>query len=38
MNVVKKTDGVKLHEEPYDWRREEKRRQTAGIVIVIKKE
>jgi hypothetical protein len=28
-------DGVKLHEEPYDWYRDEKGRKTVGIVLVI---
>jgi hypothetical protein len=32
---VKKIDGVKLHEEPQDFRKEEKGRQTAGIIILI---
>lgn len=43
MSKIKKTDNykvkiindVKLHKEPYDWYREEKGRQTVGIVLII---
>jgi hypothetical protein len=43
MSKIKKIDkyrdkiinGVKLHEEPYDWYRDDKGRKTVGIVLVI---